>query len=350
MRRLLGGMALATAVIVALTGCSLWHDGEKIVAETQQGIAAAEALSTLTEELRARDDVESAESRVVSIFRTASVTVELRDTATAAAIAEITARVDEALRSEELQPFDREFSVHAAGAGIRQTAFDGAPTDYVAELSYWEAVRSIVGAGIDLTLGADRAGDLQRILSTQADAVVAAIAEHHDELGSLPAPPGAETDWRMPGILGYADWLGPLPKRGVLDVMAAMADATNLLDDSVQEAPPGVDVVLPGREQSFPPRFALVANTPGERVDATTTRQLTLRMARAALDAGLPAFQLAVQSYGADSFSDANLHVGDCADAAPPTAADRRLVAELTASGIRLADDAAGICVEFATP
>jgi hypothetical protein len=342
--------ALATAVVVVLSGCSLWHDGEKVVSQVQQGIVANNELAALTSELRARGDVESAESSVVPVSMSASVTVAMRPEANPAAIAEVTTRVDEVLRSDELQPFEREFTITAAGADIRQTAFDGAPVDYSAELDYWGAVRDAIGTDLDLTLGADRAGDFQRILSTHTDATVAAIADHYDVVAAIEAPANTETNWRLPGILGYADWLGPLPDREVLGVLATMANDTNLLDDSVQEEPPGVYAVLPGEGQSFPPRFAFVTNFPGKSIDEDASWALTLELARAVVAADLPAFQLAVQSYGVDAFEDANLHVGDCAEVNQPTADDRRLVADLAAAGIRLPEDAAGICIAFATP
>lgn len=350
MRRLLGVSATAAVLAVVLSGCSLWHDGEKVVGQVQEGIVAHQVLTELTDELREIDGVESAESSVVPVYRTASVTVALRVGAPARTIGEIATRVDEVMRGPDLQPFDREFSVQAGDSGIHQSSFESTPIDYAAELAYWGAIQSVVGTGLTLTLGADRAGALQRILSTQTDATVATLAEHYDGIAATVPPAGTATMWRLPGILGYADWLGPLPERSILSFMADMATVTNLLDDSVQETPPGFYTVLSDSRRSFPPRFALVANAPGTDVDADATWQLTLRMARGALATGLPAFQVAVQSYGDDSFSDANFHVGDCADVNPPTASDRQLVADLADAGIPLSDAAAGICLAFATP
>ncbi|GAA3727611.1 hypothetical protein GCM10022239_00570 [Leifsonia bigeumensis] len=351
MRRLLGASATAAVLAVVLSGCSLWHDGEDVVGQVQEGIVAHQVLTELTDELRARDGVESAESSVVPIYRTASVTVALRDGVPASTIGEVATRIDDVLRGPDLQPFDREFSVQAGDAGIRQTSFERTPVDYAAELAYWGEIQSVVGTGLTMTLGADRAGALQRILSTQTDATVATLAEHYDDIAATVPPAGTATMWRLPGILGYADWLGPLPERSILTFMAAMAAVTNLLDDSVQETPPGFYTVLSDSRRSFPPRFALVANAPGTEVDADATWQLTLSMARGALATGLPAFQVAVQGYGDDSFSDANFHVGDCADVNPPTASDHKLVADLADAGIPLpADAAAGICLAFATP
>lgn len=350
MRRLLGVAAVAVALAVGLSGCALWHDGEKVVTQVQQGIVAHEVLTKLTDELRARDDVESAESSVVPIYMTAGVTVAVREGVPAQTNGEIATRVDEVMRGADLQPFDREFSVQAGDAGIKQTSFDRTPVDYAAELAYWGEVQAAVGTGLTLTLGADRAGALQRIVSTQTDAAVAALAEHYDDIAAIAPPSGTATNWRLPGILGYADWLGPLPDRRVLAVLGTMARDTNLLDDSVQEEPPGVFVTLPVAGQTFGTRFYFVANFPGKAIDEDATRALTLELARAVVGAGFPAFQLAVQSYGDDTFEDANLHVGECAEVNPPTASDRKLVADLTAAGIALPDGAAGICLAFATP
>lgn len=350
MRKVLGVVAMAAALAVVLSGCSLWQDGEKVVTQLQQGIAARQVLDEVTGELRARDDVESADSTVAPVYMTASVTVEFRDDAAASDVADAATRIDEALRSDELQPFTREFTVRAGDAGIHRTSFDGTPIDYTAELAYWDAVQSIIGAGLTLTLGADRAGELQRILSTGTDATVAALAEHYDDVAALEPPVAAKTMWRLPGVLGYADWLGPLPERSILTFMADMARVTNLLDDSVQEMPPGFSAVLPDADNSFPPRFAYVANTPGTDVDAAATWRLVLRMVRGALATGLPAFQIAIQSYGDDAVDEANLHVGECADLNPPTEADHKLVADLAAEGIPLPEGAAGICIAFASP
>ncbi|MBB5633335.1 hypothetical protein BKA04_001558 [Cryobacterium mesophilum] len=171
------------------------------------GLAANPVLTKLTDELNQRDDVAT--------------------------------RVDEAMRSAELEPFTREFSVQSGDAGIRQTSFERTPVDYAAELAYWGAIESVVGTGLTMTLGADRSGALQRILSTQTDATVATLAEHYDDIVATVPPAGAETMWRLPGIFGYADWLGPLPERSILSFMADRATVTDLLDDSVQEMPPG---------------------------------------------------------------------------------------------------------------
>jgi hypothetical protein len=135
-----------------------------------------------------------------------------------------------------------------------------------------------------------------------------------------------------------------------LTFLARMAGSTNLLDDSVPEPPPGVYVFMASEGQSFPPRFAYVANAPGTEVDAVATWPLVLRLVRGALATGLPAFQIAVQSYGDDTVDEANLHVGECADLNPPTVADRKLVADLAADGIQLPEGAAGICIAFAPP
>lgn len=350
MSRILSVTATAAALAVVLSGCSLWQDGEKVVGQLQEGFVAHQVLTELTDELRALDDVETAESSVVPVFMTAGVTVVLRAGVPARTVGEIATRVDEVLRGPDLQPFEREFSVRAGEAGITQTSFDRSPVDYAAELAYWGLVQSAVGTGLTLTLGADRAGEFQRILSTGTDATVATLAENYDAVAAIALPSGTATNWRLPGILGFADWLGPLPDRRVLAVLGTMARHTNLLDDSVQEEPPGVYALLPGEGQSFPPRFAFVANFPGKTLDEDVTWALTRELARAVLDARFPAFQLAVQSYGDGSFADANFHVGECADLHPPTAADRKLVADLVADGIQLPGSAAGICIAFATP
>lgn len=350
MRRVGGMVAIAVVTAVVLSGCSLWQDGEKVVGQVSEGIVAHQVLTELTDELRALDGVSSAESSVVPVYLTASVTVKLRKATPPSVIGGVATRIDEVLRSDELQPFKREFSVRAGEAGIHQTSFDGAPIDYPSEFAYWGAIQSTLGTGLTLTLAADRAGDFQRILSTGADATVAAIAENYDAIMAIEPPDAAETNWRLPGIMGYADWLGPLPEGSILTFMADMAGVTNLLDDSVQEMPPGFFVVLPQSGNSFPPRFAFVANTPGVDVDVAATWQLVLRMVRGALATGLPAFQVAVQSYGDDTFYGANIHVGECADLVPPTPADRKLVADLAADGIQLPEGAAGICITFATP
>ncbi len=350
MRRLLSVAAAVAVLAVALSGCSLWHDGEKVVGQVQEGIVAHQVLTELTDELRALDGVESAESSVVPVYMTASVTVTLRDGVLAQAIGEIATRIDEVMRGKELQPFDREFSVEAGDAGIRQTSFDRTPVHYAAELAYWCEVQAAVGTGLTLTLGADRTGTFQRIVSTQKDATVATLAKRYEKVAAIAPPSGVATNWRLPGIFGYADWLGPLPDRRVLVVLATMARDTNLLDDSVQEEPPGVYANLAGEGQSFPPRFAFVANLPGRAIDEDVAWALTLELARALLDAGLPAFQLSVQSYGDDTVENATVHVGECAEVNPPTASDRKLVADLVAAGIALPDAAAGICIAFATP
>lgn len=350
MRRILGATAMVATLAIVLSGCSLWQDGEDVVGQVLEGIAARQVLDELTGELRVRDDVESAESNVAPVYRTASVTVVMRESAPASAVGDVATRVDEALRGTEVQPFDRELSVKAGDADIHQTSFDRAPVDYAAELAYWGAIQSAVGTGLTLTLGADRSGAFQRILSTATDATVATISDNYDAVEAVAPPDAADTLWRLPGILGYADWLGPLPERNILNLMADMATVTNLLDDSVQESPPGFYLVLPQSGTSFPPRFAVVANAPGTTVDATATWQLVLRMTRGALATELPSFQVAVQSYGDGSFADANFHVGECTEVNPPTPADRKLVADLAADGIQLPDGAAGICIAFATP
>ncbi|MCO5295106.1 MAG: hypothetical protein M9882_09425 [Homoserinimonas sp.] len=349
MRRLLVAATLAVVAALSLSSCSLWKYGEKIVGQWQQGAAANEVLSELTESLRARDDVESAESSAVPITMSASVSVVMRPTATPAALGEVTALVDTALRGPKLQPFKREFTVSEGGVEIRQTDLDGDPVDYEAELAYWRAVLQEINADLELTLGADREGNFERIFSTHTDATVLAIAQHYDTVLAIEAPAGFETNWRLPGIYGYADWLGPLPQQGVLSVLAAMAGDSNLLDDSVQEKPPGVFVTLPGSGQDFPPRFTLVENAPGEPVDEAFAWTQTLTLTRAALAAQLPEFQIGVQAYKADSIKEAYLHFGECAEVSPPTPDDRELIADLASAGIPVPQDSAGICVTFSS-
>lgn len=188
MRRVLGVVAMAAALAVVLSGCSLWQDGEKVVGQVQQGIAARQLLDELAGELRERDDVESVDSNVAPVYMTASVTVRLRAGAQAKAIGGVAIRVDEVLRSAELLPFKREFSLQAGDAGIHQTSFDRSPVDYAAELAYWGAIQSAVGTGLTLTLGADRSGAFQRILSTRTDATVATLAEHYDAVAGIDPP------------------------------------------------------------------------------------------------------------------------------------------------------------------
>ena len=60
MREMVGVAAMAAAFAVVLSGCSLWQDGEKIVGQVREGIAARQVLQELADELRARDDVEHA--------------------------------------------------------------------------------------------------------------------------------------------------------------------------------------------------------------------------------------------------------------------------------------------------
>lgn len=350
MRRIVALTAMVAAFAVVLSGCSLWQDGEKVAGQVQESIVAHQVLTELTDELRARDGVESAESSVVPVYRTASVTVEFRKGSPAIAVAEVVTRVDEVLRGAELQPFKREFSVQAGDAGILQTSFDRAPIDYAAELAYWDAVQSAIGTGITLTLGADRAGEFQRILSTETDATVAAIADHYDDVAALEPPDAAETRWRLPGFAGYADWLGPVPERGILTFLASMAGVTNLLGDSVQEPPPGVYVNLSDARGESPPSFVFASIEPSSPEDMDTARKLGLRMAREALASGLPALRISVIVWGGDIQANAHVHLGECTDLNPPTAADRKLVADLAASGVALPEGAAGLCLAFATP
>lgn len=353
MRQKMSAVAMLIALAVVLSGCSLVNDGRKIASEIQQSMAASASLSTLTDELRQRSDVVEASQSVIAVYMSASVTVVMTADAAPSAIADVSSRIDESMRGADLQPFKREFTVTAGEASIRQTDFTQAPFDFAAELAYWDAVKSAIGPGISLTLGAGRDGSLQRILSTGTDSAVIAIADHADALAALITPNGVETMWRLPGIFGYSDWLGPLPDPRILKFLAAMASVTNLLDDSVQESPPGVYVNVPGEGADFAPQFAFVANEPGMSVDAAATWQITLRFAREALATGLPALQVSVQSYGVDTADQASFHIGECTELNPmfpPSAADRKLVADLVAGGVSLPESAAGMCLTFATP
>jgi hypothetical protein len=350
MRRVLGVVAMAAALAVVLSGCSLWQDGEKVVGQVQQGIAARQLLDELAGELRERDDVESIDSNVAPVYMTASVTVRLRAGAQAKAIGDVAIRVDEVLRSAELQPFEREFSVQAGDAGIRQTSFDGAPVDYAAELAYWGAIQSAVGTGLTLTLGADRSGAFQRILSTRTDATVVAIADHYDAITALEPPDGTDTIWRLPGFAGHTDWLGTLPDTKILTFLATMAGFTNLLDDSVPELPPGVYMFMAGEGQHFPPQFTFVAPETTTHEEVDTNWRFGLRMAREALATGLPALQIAIQTFGNELDEDSYIHLGECVELMPPSSADLKLVADLVASGVDIPITAAGHCIGFATP
>lgn len=353
MRRLFGVTAAVAALAIALSGCSLVNDGPKVVTQVQEGFAAHELLTRLTDELRERGDILSADSSVVPVYMSAGVTVRMRGDAAATAIGEVATRIDDALRSPELEPFERQFSVEAGNASFKQTDFTQAPFDFAAELAYWDAVQRTIGPGITLTLGEGRDGSLQRILSTGKDSTVIAIAAHADALTAMVPPNSVETMWRLPGVAGYNDWLGPLPDVRVLTFLATMAGITNLLDDSVQEAPPGVYVNLPGPGVDSAPQFAFIAKEATTKEDSAATRQLGLKMARAALATGLPAFQVAIQTLGNELDEDARIHVGACAELNsmfPPSPADHKLVADLVAGGADLPDTAAGICMTFATP
>ena len=340
MRRSFRVTAVAVALAVVLSGCSLVEDGGKIVTQLRESAAANTVLTALTTELRSRDDVESAELTLVPVTMSAGITAVLRRDATASGIADVVTRIDEALRSDELTPFERQFSVKVGDSSIRQTDFAQQPFDFAAELAYWNSVQRAIGPGITLTLGEGRDGSLQRILSTGKDSTVVVIADHADALAAITPPNGAETMWRFPGIYGYSDWLGPLPDRRILKFLAAMASVTNLLDDSVQEAPPGVYVNLPGDGGKHAPQFAFVANAPDVAVDAASTWKITLRFVREALATGLPALQIGVQSYGDGTADQASFHIGECTDVNPATPGDRKLVADLVASGVSLPDTA----------
>jgi hypothetical protein len=125
MRRVLGVVAMAAGLAVVLSGCSLWQDGEKVVGQVQQGIAARQLLDELTGELRERDDVESIDSNVAPVYMTASVTVRLRAGAQAKAIGGVAIRVDEVLRSAELLPSSASSPCRrATPASIRRPSID----------------------------------------------------------------------------------------------------------------------------------------------------------------------------------------------------------------------------------
>ncbi|HRN29151.1 MAG TPA: hypothetical protein PK781_06945 [Terrimesophilobacter sp.] len=347
MRRFLRTTALMVALALTVAGCTLWEDGENVVGQLREGFAAHAVLAELVDELRELEDVESAEAGVNQIHRTAGATVTLHSTAPAEVIADVATRVDGALQRVELQPYKREFTVRAGEASIQQSSFDLAPVDYAAELAYWHVIQSAIGPDITLNLGNDRRGSFQRILSTEVDGTVAMIAEHYDAFAAIPSPGSTETMWRLPGIVGFGDWLGPLPERSILTLMADMATVTNLLDDSVPEMPPGFTVGLSDSPSSFPPRFMLVGNMPGTEMDAAATWPLVLRMVRGAFETGLAEFQVGFQSWHGEIVESANFHVGDCADAHPPTQVDRKFVGDLAADGILLPENAAGICTAF---
>lgn len=180
--------------------------------------------------------------------------------------------------------------------------------------------------------------------------MVVTLARNPEALDSIGVPGTAPTRWRLPGVAGYTDQLGTLPDARVLTVLAEMASVTNLLDESVAETPPGAYVMLRDIRDSSPPRFVVIANAPGEARDDTAARSLALRMARAALAAGIPAFQLSVTSWDGEMILDARFHVGECTETIPASAADRRLLADLQTDGLLLQDATPGACITWATP
>lgn len=350
MRRLLVAAVLAVVTALTLSSCSLWKDGEKIVGQWQQGAAANEVLSELTESLRARDDVESAEASAVPITMSASVSVVMRPTATPAAMGEVTVQVDTALRGPKLQPFKREFVVSSDDAEIRQLDFAQAPIDYTAELEYWGAVRSAVGPGLTLSLGPGRGGSLLRLLSTQSAATVVAIADNFAAITALAPPTGTDTLWQIPGVGGYQDARGSLPDIRSLRFLAKMSTLTNLLDDANYEPMEGVAVGVP-QSATDAPAFQLVMIPPQNEKEAAANRKLRLAMVETALDTGLPAFQVFAISLDDSLGGGAHLYRGGCKEVYPTiSAGDRELVTELAATGADLTDVAPGICITFSTP
>lgn len=336
--------AAATAVTaLLLTGCAIWESAERAVTEVYSAVVARQLLNELTDELQQRDDVVSAESAATAVDMTASVTVTLNATAPRRALADVASRVAETLRSEELQPFGRQFSVQRGESGIHQTSFGNTTLDFAAEIAHWVEVQSAVGVELAFELRADGTG-VVRVLTATTDAIVAAILENYDAISALRPPSNTETMWRVPGVMGNADRFGPLPERRILSLLAEMAEVTNLLDSSLAEEPPGFSASLP---VGSPPRFTLVANAHGSEVDAATTGQLTLHLTLQAIATGLSQFQVSVQTYAADSVDTASFHVGQCADASPPTPADQELVDTLTAAGVALPVGAAGGCLVF---
>ena len=316
----------------------------------QQGAAANEVLSELTESLRARDDVESAESSVVPVTMSASVSVVLRSTATPTAMGEVTVQVDTALRGPKLQPFKRAFAVRSDDAEIRQSDFAQPPIDYAAELEYWSAVRSAVGPGLTLALSPGRSGSLLRLLSTQSAATVVAIADNFAAITALAPPAGTDTLWQIPGVGGYQDARGSLPDIRSLRFLATMSTLTNLLDDTSYEPMEGVAVGVP-RSSADAPTFQLVMVPPQSEKEAAANRKLRLAMVETALDTGLPALQVFAISLDDDLGGGAHLYRGGCTDVYPViSASDRELVTELAATGADLTGVAPGICITFNTP
>lgn len=357
MRAIVRVTALVASAVVTLSlaGCSLWHDGEDVVGQLREGINAHNVLVELAESLRERPEVASVETSLIPIDRTVGVTIRMAPHASAAASAEVALLADAALRSEALAPYARTLDVSAPSghdeptmtAAIRLTDFDAKPLDFLAEFSYWQELRALVGSPLDLRIESDRAGALRRILSTHVDATVASLAYNAEAIRAVAQPSPIETAWRFPGLLGYAEWAGPLPDDRLLLVLADMQKVTNLLDDSGPEAPPGIYLIVSSADPR-PPHFGVVASAPGIVPDADTVHELTLALVRAAEAAGLSAYSIGIDDVTAPRPT--QLHRGDCLDAFPPSSEELRSLDRLIAEGVDVPRMSAGVCLAFATP
>ena len=344
MPRVARATAVAAVSALLLTGCAVWESAEGAVTDVYQGVVAHQELNKLTDELRLRNDVVSAESTVTPVEKTASVSVELIATASANALAEVAARVDAVLRSDALTPFERQFSVRAGESRIHHASFGDAPVDFAAEIAHWNELQALVGAELSLELDKNAVGVVVRVFSTRTDATVSAILQNYDAIETLGLVNGAGSQWRLPGVAGNVDGFGPLPDPRILSLLADVSEMTNLLDASLDEEPPGFVASL---SDGFPPGFSVVANAPGTAVDSVAIDQLMIRVVQGAIATGMPTFRISVQTFSADSVDTASFYVGQCEKTVPPTLADEELFDAIAAAGVVLPTGAAGGCLAF---
>lgn len=325
----------------AVTGCSLLSDGEMVITQTSQSIAAGQALATLASELDAFEHVESVSTGVDAIMMSASIDVEVRSDAEPSTMREILAALDAGMRAQVFEPFTLTFFAASPTLGVRYADFPGHPVDYDAESAYWEMLRGVLGATAHVHVEFDPSHGAWRYVGTSDDAAPAALVAAYDRVAAVPVPNGIPTRWVLPGVSGHLDHDGPLPDADLLGFLAHMARVTNLLDEMEAEAPPGFWLSTRGDAT----QFSFVANGPGNDVDEAGSWRVTVDMVDAALATGLSALRLQVQTF--DGGGDAMLHRGECAESLEPTRADVGLVERLTAEGVDLDGVVPGQCARF---
>lgn len=356
MRRILGVTAAVIALAVALSGCTLVSDGGLVLNDLRRGVAAQERLDTLAESLRKRDDVVTVEAGADAVYQTASVTVKMREDAAPGAIAEVATLVDEAMRGVELQPMKREFDMKAGGVSIRQSDFTQGPIDYGIELEYWGLAESAIGANLVLVLETDADGRFSRVFVSGDSATVSALSSNYKEFVALAPPNATDTAWVLPGLNGAV----ASPDHRILRFLANMASVTNLNHDGTLAeyipgtapitAPPAVIVFVGDRKRNTGPMFVLYTSDGVLIPNRADVWPLALATAKEALATGIANVRLQISLDWGDGADYAQAHIGECTELIPPSPADRKLVAELIASGVGITDDAAGMCLAFANP